>query len=470
LWNSGRHAEALAGVDTFPGRHPRCSDQWPDLIPTRIRVTDADTGMVVADAQVSLQIEATNGSPAQAIAAPADGVFARPNGVPTTVMVVATGYRSERLTIAPGPNDRPFQVALRPGVAWQRQLMPALSWARLMPTADNRSFIALSPAALVRLRLVDGEVVARLARTDLAASTHPEVGGPQWQNLLQVRNRRLLLTSADGAVASIGDSGTVEVLHAGRAPVLAWQDKELTLQPGQRVAVVVEDIGHDRATIAAARVGGAEMWRRTGLHCKRMPALWQQDDAVLLLDDQGLTVFDELDGRITMSATFAGLRTTPPVWFDRGQTVAVATASGLELLRLPSGGGAEATIDVQRDPAGTGTGACLITGDSERLLIARADRSVVLATVTGPQVAPQWTSVLPSDVGTVDQLALTGPYVILADEAGTIQLWNRQDGKPVRRIAHGSSLVAPPLVFADHLLVADATGRLTAYHLPPTTR
>lgn len=464
-WSSGRHAEALAMAEAFAAQHQRAGERVPRLQAGRIEVRDADTLRVITDAQVTIQPMAQTVA-FSALASPvaADGVFGRPTGISVVCTVTAPGFRSERLTIAADQQDlTPVKVALHPGIAWVRQLAPSMPQVGL-GLLDAKTLVVASPEALACLRLDDGEITARMERKELAVPFQAEAGPPQWATWMQMAGDRLVVGTADGAVIRLKAStlSQPQQILIGRLPIVAWLEKDLTLKSGQRVMTLIETNGSE--PVLRAMSGTKTLWRHPFSPGRQEPVLWASDDRLVAMHDHGLVVRDELDGRELARAEFSGARTSPPAILEQGQVAVVATTNGLGLMRIATN---QEPLVVRECFSGESS-ACRMAAAGNHLLVARADRSLHLFAWNGKNLTRAWPHAitLPGDSGDTEILAVTPDYAVVIDNGGVMYLYGRSDGRLERRIAHGATLVAPPVQCGGRLLVADKEGRLTMYHLP----
>ena len=464
-WSGGRHAETVALMESFYAKHPRGIERIPRLQAGRVEVVDADSGRVLTEAKVDIQVaEATPVTPATPVTLATDGVFSRPVNARITLTAVAPGYALARVTVS-GPDEvTPLLIPLRLATVWQgRKVSSSLPWARLR-AIDQHRVLVLGPEALALVRLDDGEIVARLERRQMAPAPNAEIGLPEWNEALENRGDRVVVTSADGHAATVNatDLSGVQSIYRSQRPVLSWNEKELFLQPGRKMVVTLE--ATERDLVIQASVGGIARWSRNSPRNRRLPLLWTHEDQVAVIDDQGLRVLDEQEGRELGSYTFAGQRTSPPVLLEQGHIVAVATSNGLVMIRLPAvGSGVITTI---QDPLSGEAVSCRLAGQGSNLLVARSDRSLHLLAWKNQALGRTWKQSIPGESGEIQELALAGEYAMVVDTSGVIYLFALADGKLLRRIPTGSPLACPPLLCGDRLLLADRTGRLTLYNVP----
>jgi serine/threonine protein kinase len=476
-WATGHQGEANERAESFRRSHPRAGTLTPTMLPARVEVVDADIGRLPAGVRVMTQAkvspEGTDGvfgGPA-AVAA-GELRFCRYLGVPVEVQVSSPGFRTERLVVPASTEtqEQVFKVALHPGMAWGRQIATNPEWLRLH-SQDGRTVLVRGPSSLMVLRLADGEIQSSLTREELSMPVSgAAIAG--WTTLWDVEPERIVAGTTDGVVLSLRVVPKITVsdilrpghLPPSQLPVVAFHEKELTLQPGRRATFLIESAQGSMRLLAATAT--KDLWSFTDLRGVREPALWFREDQVLVMDDQKLVLMDEAEGRQIDKVVFAGPRSGWPLSLAKGALVAVPTTSGIFLYRLPQAGAnrIEVVIDELLTTDGNNT---MMTASGDTLLISRADRKLQLLAWKGQRSEREWISSLPMESGVVTVLTLGQDYALVADDHGVICLFARANGVLQRRISHGTALACPPLVLPGCLVVADRDGRVTNYQLPP---
>jgi hypothetical protein len=197
----------------------------------------------------------------------------------------------------------------------------------------------------------------------------------------------------------------------------------------------------------------------------RAPVLWFSDDHVLLMDDLALVMLDELDGHEIATAALPGPRSGAPVALGRGGVIAVPTSVGVALLQVT--GGAQPALIPLSDLLLGELGAARLAGDGEHVAAFGPDRRVQLVAWQGERLVRRWAAALPADAGLPVHATLGTEQVLVADDLGSVFVFGRADGQPLRRILHGTPLAAPPLLIDGRVVVADREGRISAYRLTP---
>ncbi len=468
-WVAGHQGEAADLAIAFRAKHPRAGVSTPTLVPGRLVVTDADTGALPAGVQVATQAQAVRGQVTGMFTSPGrllgdDLRFCRSTAVAVRVEVSAPGYRSEVLVVPANTsaNEISYPLALHPGIAWQHPLPGSPVWQRLELLPDG-SLLACGAAALVHLRAEDGSTLATLAREQLPVPIPPGLEG-HWTDWFDIGAGHAIAGTTDGVAVrlDVPDLSDGVIVHRGRNPVLAYRERELVLQPGRVVSYLIEST--PQGPSLHVRTADKDLWTRPGLKGFRAPTLWFRDGAVALLDDQTLTVLDELTGQVAATLAVGGPLSAAPVLLGEGAAVLVPTAGGVQLLVLPTAAGMP--IASLTDPALTNSAGATLAAQGDQVLIARADRSVHLLHWTGDHFEQAWAGTLPDGLGARVVMRLGAERAVIADEAGEVVLMARGDGSVQRRIAHGSTPLCAPLVAGGMLVIADRDGRLTAYALP----
>ncbi len=380
------------------------------------------------------------------------------------VEVSAPGYRSEVLVVPAntGAGEISYPLALHPGIAWQHALPGSPTWERLELLPDG-SLLACGAAALQHLSAEDGGALATLAREQLPVEVPPGLEG-HWTDCFDLGAGHVIAGTTDGVAVrlSVPDLSDGAIVHRGRNPVLAYRERELVLQPGRIVSYLIESTPQGPAL--SVRTADKDLWTRPGLKGFRAPTLWFRDGAVALVDDQALTVLDELTGQVAATLPVGGPLTAAPLLLGDGAAVLVPTATGVQLLVLPTAAGAP--IASPTDPALAESAGAAIAVQGDHVLIARADRSARLLHWNGDHLEQVWSSTLPEGLGARVVVRLCAEQAVVADEAGEVALLARGDGGVQRRIAHGSTPLCAPVVAGRVLVIADRDGRLTGYALP----
>ena len=471
-WAAGRQAQVATLSAQFRAKHLRAGTATPAALPGRIEVVDGDNGRVPPNVQITTRVQVVGGGDLGVLAgdsrlAAGESIFCRYPNSPVTVEVSAPGYRTERLQVAPDPDpaEKTVRLRLHPGDAWRAQVARSPRWLSLNPLAGSPFAVVRTPEHLALVRLSSGELRSPITRAQAAA---PAAGsdGAFWTDCFDPRAGGFMVGTTDGlALELLVDDGAIRLgalIHRASTPLLACIDKDLTFQAKRAVYAVT---AVEQGMKLSAHTPDKDLWTLSGLAGFQRPALWAQDDRILMLDDRQIQALDEADGHVVAQRALPGVRTGAPLRIPDSQLVVIPTAAGSALIRLAVAG--EGMISEVEDKVLSESRARLLAQDGAVFLTAALDRSLRLLTWSGTGFTKTWSATMPSDAGTPAWLTLTPDLALIADDRGTVFLLSRQDGTLQRRLTHSAQLLSAP-VFADgRIVLADRDGNLVAYHLPP---
>lgn len=470
-WAGGHQGAVAELAAKFRAKHQRAGASAPAALPGRVVVVDADTGTTPAQVQITTRVQVADGGDRGVIAGeshlpPGETAFCRYPRSTVTLEITAPKYRSERIQIPPNADaaEQTVTIVMHPGEAWRAQVARQPRWLSLNPLPGSPFALLRTPEHLALVRLATGELRSALTRAQAPVAASSD--GALWTDCLDPRGAGFTVGTTDGlGIELLVDEATIrlgKVLHRGKAPLLAFIDKDLTYQ-SKRAYFAVTAV--DKGMTITARTNEKDLWTVDNLTGFQRPLLWAQDDRVLVMDDRQLQIFDEAEGKPLVSHTFSGIRTGVPARLADGTLFVVPTNNGASLMRVASTGNVGVT-DVD-DKVLSDSRARLVAQDGNSVLTASPDRSLRLITWGGAGFAATWSATLPADAGQPTWLGLHADLALVGDDRGSVFLLARADGKLQRRIQHPVQLVLPPLVAEGQLVIGDREGNLVAYHLPP---
>lgn len=470
-WVAGRQGQVAALAAAFRAKHPRAGAAAPAALPGRVEVVDGDNGRMPANVQITTRVQVVEGGDRGVLAgesrlAAGEVVFCRYPRSPVILEVSAAGYRTERVVVAPDPDEaeKLVRIRLRPGEAWQAQVARTPRWLSLNPLAGTPFALVRTPEHLALVRLSSGELRSPITRSQAAV---PAGGaGAFWTDCLDSRVGGFTVGTTDGlALELLVEDGAIRLgalIHRTTAPILACIDKDLTFQ-AKRAVYAVSAV--EQGLVLSAHTPDKDLWILRGLAGFQRPMLWAQDDRILVLDDRQIQALDEADGRAISQRALPGVRTGPGLRIPGSPLMAIPTNAGPALMRLTVAG--EGKIGESEDKALSESRARLLTQDGVTFLAVAQDRSVSLLTWSGTAFTRTWGATIPMDAGAPAYVTLTPDLAVISDDRGTVFLLARNDGALQRRLAHPVPLLSAPVVTGDRLVLADREGNLVAYHLPP---
>ncbi len=428
----GRHGEALDLVEQSMAANPgiRAASWLP--LPARLQVTESGTGAIVSGLRVRV-----DGVELSAF----DGRFCRSILADTQIEAVATGYAPARVVLpaSANPAEQRVEMTLAAAPVW-RLAAPAQrpAWSELH--AVGNAALALTPEAAFVIDTATGGV---------RPLTLPGTALMPWWSLV---DGAFSFATADGEQRQVLPTldRAVPVRRLAGAP-LARLDIELVYRAGSRLAVTVEQEGNQRVLVA--RDGDREVWRQPGIAPGALPRLYRGDDKIVVIDALSVRVIEE-DGSESARTTFRAARTGPMADLPGGR-ILVATTTGVELVKLGSGG-----AKVVAHPWLAEAGPAVPASDGDQVLLARNDRAVDIAVWPADPVQPRWRINLQ---GRPLQAVMSDGLAAVGDDSGQITVIRLADGVVVRRIAHGVPVMSPPLLMSGVVIVADQTGAIAGY-------
>ncbi len=323
-------------------------------------------------------------------------------------------------------------------------------WAGLHTLAGNQVAIQRGDGVIVRA-LADGREVVRL-NEPLQPFWREHDGGVQLvaeggdaHDIYEVRRHALPNLTQGGFT------------YRSRFPVLAMHEHACTYRAGVRLRLVVEGIpGEVRLRVFE---GETQRWQYAGLACAHPPILFSHEDRVGVIDDNRLVLLDE-DGHKPAAVVFSTKRTGPAWRLDAAGGWLVPTLSGVELVRLGARTGQATQL---RDAVLAGAGPAHVAVRQDLAVLARSDRRIECTVWHDGAFEPRWHAEIPLPPTLAP--GLSADHVAIADDTGRVTVLSLANGSLVRRIAHGNRLAAVPLVLADRIVVADMTGGVAAYPL-----
>ena len=478
-WTAGHQGEVNALAAAFRAQYPRAGSATPTALPGRLVIVDGDSGTPPTDLHVTTMVQAASGSERgfftgeSALAQGELGFSRYPQNV-VTLVITAPGYRPEKIQV-PASSDaaeRSFTVRLHPGEAWQAQVGKNPGWLRVQPLPQSPFALIGTPDYQALVRLSTGELRSPISR---AQSVVPVgIDGAFWTDGLDSRTNGYVIGTTDGLALELllgADSISLgSLLHRSTAPVLAFADKDLTYQTKRATYVVTATA---KKMLLTARTADKDLWSHSDLSGFQRPALWFQEDRVLVLDDRKLWAFDETDGRVVSSYALAGVRTGQALHIPGSPLLVIPTTTGAVMVtgRIKTDGKADGKagekIGEIEDKVLSESRAQVIAQDGVAFLTAAQDKSLRLLAWSGSGFKLNWSAKMPAGAGKPTWLTLAPEHAVIGDELGNVYLLSRADGALQRHIVHRSPLWCPPIMADGRLIVGDRDGNLTAYHLPP---
>jgi serine/threonine protein kinase len=469
-WTDGRQGVVAELAAKFRAKHQRAGASAPSALPGRVVVVDADTGVAPAQVHIVTRVQVAEGGDRGVLGGesrlPAgETSFCRYPRSTVTLEISAPKYRTERIQVPANadPAELTVTVALHPGEAWRAQVARQPRWLSLNSLPGSPYALLRTPEHLALVRLATGELRSSLTRSQASVPAANE--GALWTDCLDPRGTGFTVGTTDGlGVELLVDDATIrlgKVLHRGKAPLLAFIDKDLTFQ-AKRAFFAVSAV--DKGMTLSARTSDKDLWLVDNLTGFQRPWLWSQDDRVLVIDDRQIRMFDEAEGKQLVSHAFPGIRSGAPARLSEGTVLVVPTAAGAALLRVAVAG--SGSVTELEDMVLVESRARLVAQDANVVLTAGQDRSLRLITWNGSGFSANWSAVLPADAGQATWLSLQTDHAVVGDDRGVVFLLARADGKLQRRIQHASQLLMPPVVSDGQLVVGDRDGNLIGYHLP----
>ena len=470
-WTTGHQGEVNALAAAFRAQYPRAGSATPTALPGRLVVVDRDANITPMGVHITTHVQMTSGGErgffaGESILAPGELVFSRYPQNAVTLIITAPGYRQEKILVPASADaaELPFPVRLHPGEAWQAQVGKNPEWLRVQPLSQSPFALIGTPDYQALVRLSTGELRSPISRAQSVVAVG--IDGALWTDGLDSRMGGFAVGTTDGLALELllgADSISLgSLLYRSSAPVLAFADKDLTYQT-KRATYAVTAVA--QKMLLTARTADKDLWNHSDLSGFQRPALWFQEDRVLVLDDRKLWAFDETDGRVVSSYALAGARTGSALHIPNSPLLVIPTSSGAVITRVVVTG--ESKIVEIEDKVLGESRAQVIAQDGMVFLTAAQDKSLRLLTWSGSGFKLTWSAKMPAGAGKPTWLTVASERAVIGDELGNVYLLSRADGTLQRHIVHRSPLWCPPLIAEGRLIVGDRDGNLTAYHLPP---
>ncbi len=444
----GRHGEALDAAARLRTLRIGPAAMGRLLLPARVEIVDIDRdGKPVLDAQVRVDGVVVVSSPGPV---PGSVRIARSPRSQTNVEIGAPGMAVAK-AVFPASTDAAESVqsvALPIAPIWSAS--GTRGWAALHALAGDLVAIHRTDGVIVRA-LADGREAARLGEPlqpfwrEHEGGVQLVVEGGEAHDIYEVR-RHSLPNLVQGGFT-----------YRSRFPVLAMHEHDCTYRAGVRLRLIVEGVpGEVRLRVFE---GETQRWQYAGLASSHPPILFSHEDRVGVIDDNRLVLLDE-DGHKPAAVVFSTKRTGPAWRLDSAGGWLVPTLSGVELVRLGARSGQATQL---RDAVLAGAGPAHIAVSRDLAVLARSDRRIECTVWRDGAFEPRWQAEVP--LPPVLAPGLSADHVAIADDTGRVTVLSLANGALVRRIAHGSRLAAVPLVLADRIVVTDMAGGVAAYPL-----
>ena len=474
-WTMGNQGKVNALAATFRSQYPRAGTVAPTALPGRLVVVDGDSGTSPTGLHVTTMVQVVSGSErgfftGESALAQGELGFSRYPQNAVTLVITAPGYRQEKIQVPASPDtaEQLLTVRLHPGEAWQSQLGKNPGWLRVQPLSQSPFALIGTPEHQALVRLSTGELRSPISRSQAAVPVG--IDGAFWTDALDSRVNGFVIGTTDGLALELllgADSINLgALLYRNTAPVLAFADKDLTYQNKRATYVVTATA---KKMLLTARTADKDLWSHHDLSGFQRPALWFQEDRVLVLDDRKLWAFDETDGRVVSSYALAGARTGAALYIPGSPLLVIPTTTGAVIVKSESktDGKTGEKIGEIEDKVLSESRAQVIAQDGVAFLTAAQDKFLQLLTWSGSGFKLSWSAQMPAGVGKPTWLTLAPAHAVIGDDLGNVYLLSRTDGTLQRHIVHRSPLWCPPIIADGRLIVGDRDGNLTAYHLPP---